>query len=159
LVYRTETISAVDVGTGLVGGTRQRLAAARRRFESAPGSGGLVRQPADPPRRRPCACPHGKGGENSSVYDFPCYLVVLFSTSHSLPILVLILIHIARSIICIDTGLETIFLVYMAMFRIWVLFGSKNVTQMVMVTVYDRLLVVTNLNRLVSIFSMVSDYD
>jgi hypothetical protein len=39
-----------------------------------------------------------------------------------------------------------------------VLFGSKNVTQMVMVTVYDRLLVVTNLNSLVSIFSMVSDY-
>jgi hypothetical protein len=39
-----------------------------------------------------------------------------------------------------------------------VLFGLKNVTQMVMVTVYDRLLVVTNLNRLVSIFSVVSDY-
>jgi hypothetical protein len=38
------------------------------------------------------------------------------------------------------------------------LFGSKNVTQMAMVTVYDRLLVVTNLNRLVSIFSVVSDY-
>jgi hypothetical protein len=32
------------------------------------------------------------------------------------------------------------------------------VTQMVMVTIYARLLVVTNLNRFVSIFSVVSDY-
>jgi hypothetical protein len=39
-----------------------------------------------------------------------------------------------------------------------VLFGSRNVTQMVMVMVYVRLLAVTNLNRLVSIFSVVSDY-
>jgi hypothetical protein len=38
----------------------------------------------------------------------------------------------------------------------WVLFGSRNVTEMVMV--YVRLLAVTNLNRLVSIFSVVSDY-
>jgi hypothetical protein len=38
------------------------------------------------------------------------------------------------------------------------LFGSKNVTQMVMVTVSARLLAVTNLNRLVSNFSVVSDY-
>jgi hypothetical protein len=41
----------------------------------------------------------------------------------------------------------------------WVLFGSKNVTQMVMVMVSARLLTVTNLNRLVSNFSVVSDYD
>jgi hypothetical protein len=40
----------------------------------------------------------------------------------------------------------------------WVLFGSKNVTQMVMVMVSARLLAVTNLNRLVSNFSVVSDY-
>jgi hypothetical protein len=39
-----------------------------------------------------------------------------------------------------------------------VLFGSKNVTQTVMVMVYARLLAVTNLNRLVSNFSVVSDY-
>jgi hypothetical protein len=39
-----------------------------------------------------------------------------------------------------------------------VLFGSKNVTQMVMVMIYARLLAVTNLNRLVSNFSAVSDY-
>jgi hypothetical protein len=39
-----------------------------------------------------------------------------------------------------------------------VLFGSKNVTQMVMVMVSARLLTVTNLNRLVSNFSVVSDY-
>jgi hypothetical protein len=39
-----------------------------------------------------------------------------------------------------------------------VLFGSKNVTQMVMVMVSARLLAVTNLNRLVSNFSVVSDY-
>jgi hypothetical protein len=41
-----------------------------------------------------------------------------------------------------------------------VLFGSRNVTQMVMVMVmvYVRLLAVTNLNRLVSNFSVVSDY-
>jgi hypothetical protein len=38
------------------------------------------------------------------------------------------------------------------------LFGSRNVTQMVMVMVYARLLAVTNLNRLVSIFSVISDY-
>jgi hypothetical protein len=37
-------------------------------------------------------------------------------------------------------------------------FGSKNVTQMVMVMVSARLLAVTNLNRLVSNFSVVSDY-
>jgi hypothetical protein len=37
-----------------------------------------------------------------------------------------------------------------------VLFGSKNVTQIVMVSV--RLLAVTNLNRLVSNFSVISDY-
>jgi hypothetical protein len=37
-----------------------------------------------------------------------------------------------------------------------VLFGSKNITQMVMV--YARLLMVTNLNRLISNFSVVSDY-
>jgi hypothetical protein len=43
-----------------------------------------------------------------------------------------------------------------AVIRIWVLFGSRNVTQMVMV--YVRLLAVTNLNRLVSIFSVVFDY-
>jgi hypothetical protein len=42
--------------------------------------------------------------------------------------------------------------------RIWVLFGSKNVTQMVMVMVSARLLAVTNFNRLVSNFSVVSDY-
>jgi hypothetical protein len=42
--------------------------------------------------------------------------------------------------------------------RIKVLLGSKNVMQMVMVMVYARLLVVTNLNRLVSNFSVVSDY-
>jgi CubicO group peptidase (beta-lactamase class C family) len=42
--------------------------------------------------------------------------------------------------------------------RIRVLFGSKNVTQMVMVMVSARLLAVTNLNRLVSNFSVVSDY-
>jgi hypothetical protein len=42
--------------------------------------------------------------------------------------------------------------------RTKVLFGSRNVTQMVMVTVYVRLLAVTKLNRLVSIFSVVSDY-
>jgi hypothetical protein len=41
----------------------------------------------------------------------------------------------------------------------WVLFGSKNVTQMVMIMVSARLLAVTNLNRLVSNFSVVSDYD
>jgi hypothetical protein len=40
-----------------------------------------------------------------------------------------------------------------------VLFGSKNVTQMVMVMVLARLLTVTNLNRLVLNFSVVSDYD
>jgi hypothetical protein len=39
-----------------------------------------------------------------------------------------------------------------------VLFGSKIVTQMVMVMVSARLLAVTNLNRLVSNFSVVSDY-
>jgi hypothetical protein len=39
-----------------------------------------------------------------------------------------------------------------------VLFGSKNVTQMVMVMVLARLLAVTNLNRLVSNFNVVSDY-
>jgi hypothetical protein len=39
-----------------------------------------------------------------------------------------------------------------------VLFGSKNVTQMVMVMVSARLLAVTNLNRLISNFSVVSDY-
>jgi hypothetical protein len=39
-----------------------------------------------------------------------------------------------------------------------VLFGSKNVTQMVMVMVSARLLAVTNLNRQVSNFSVVSDY-
>jgi hypothetical protein len=39
-----------------------------------------------------------------------------------------------------------------------VLFGSKNVTQMVMVMVLARLLSVTNLNRLISNFSVVSDY-
>jgi hypothetical protein len=39
-----------------------------------------------------------------------------------------------------------------------VLFGSKNVTQMVMVMVSARLLAVTNLNRLVSNFRAVSDY-
>jgi hypothetical protein len=41
-----------------------------------------------------------------------------------------------------------------------VLFGSKNVTQMVMVMVmvYARLLAVTNLNSLVSNFSVVSEY-
>jgi hypothetical protein len=39
-----------------------------------------------------------------------------------------------------------------------VLFGSKNVTQMVMVMVSARLLAVTNFNRLVSNFSVVSDY-
>jgi hypothetical protein len=39
-----------------------------------------------------------------------------------------------------------------------VLFGSKNVTQMVMVMVSVRLLAVTNLNRLVSNFSVISDY-
>jgi hypothetical protein len=39
-----------------------------------------------------------------------------------------------------------------------VMFGSKNVTQMVMVMVSARLLVVTNLNRLVSNFSVISDY-
>jgi hypothetical protein len=39
-----------------------------------------------------------------------------------------------------------------------VLFGSKNVTQMLMVMVYARLLAVTNLNKLVSNFSTVSDY-
>jgi imidazolonepropionase-like amidohydrolase len=39
-----------------------------------------------------------------------------------------------------------------------VLFGSKNVRQMVMVMVSARLLAVTNLNRLVSNFSVVSDY-
>jgi hypothetical protein len=38
-----------------------------------------------------------------------------------------------------------------------VLFGSKNVTQMVMVMVYVRLLAVTNLNRLVLNFSVVFD--
>jgi hypothetical protein len=37
-----------------------------------------------------------------------------------------------------------------------VLFSSTNVTQMVMV--YALLLAVTNLNRMVSIFSVVSDY-
>jgi hypothetical protein len=40
-----------------------------------------------------------------------------------------------------------------------VLFGLKNVTQMVMVMVSPRLLTVTNLNRLVSNFSVVSDYN
>jgi hypothetical protein len=40
----------------------------------------------------------------------------------------------------------------------WVLFGSRNVTQRVMVMVYIRLLSVTSLNSPVSIFSMVSDY-
>jgi hypothetical protein len=40
----------------------------------------------------------------------------------------------------------------------WVLFGSRNVAQMVMVMIYTRLLAVTNLNRLVLIFSVVSDY-
>jgi hypothetical protein len=39
-----------------------------------------------------------------------------------------------------------------------VLFGSKIVTQMVMVMVSARLLAVTNLNRLVLNFSVVSDY-
>jgi hypothetical protein len=39
-----------------------------------------------------------------------------------------------------------------------VLFGSRNVTQMVMVMVYARLLAVTNLNRLVLNFSVVSNY-
>jgi hypothetical protein len=39
-----------------------------------------------------------------------------------------------------------------------VLFGSRNVTQRVMVMVYIRLLSVTSLNSPVSIFSMVSDY-
>jgi hypothetical protein len=39
------------------------------------------------------------------------------------------------------------------------LFGSKNVTQMVMVMIYARLLAVTNLNRLVLNFNVVSDYD
>jgi hypothetical protein len=42
--------------------------------------------------------------------------------------------------------------------RTKVLFGSKNVTQMVMVMVSARLLAVTNLNRLVSNFSVVFDY-
>jgi hypothetical protein len=42
--------------------------------------------------------------------------------------------------------------------KTWVLFGSRNVTQMVMVTVYVRLLPVINLNRLVSNFSVISDY-
>jgi hypothetical protein len=37
-----------------------------------------------------------------------------------------------------------------------VMFGSKNVTQMVMVS--TRLLAVTNLNRLVSNFRVVFDY-
>jgi hypothetical protein len=39
-----------------------------------------------------------------------------------------------------------------------VLFGSRNVTQRVIVMVYIRLLSVTSLNSAVSIFSMVSDY-
>jgi hypothetical protein len=39
-----------------------------------------------------------------------------------------------------------------------VLFGLRNVMQMVMVMVYARLLAVINLNRLISNFSMVSDY-
>jgi hypothetical protein len=39
-----------------------------------------------------------------------------------------------------------------------VLFGSRNVTQRVMIMVYIRLLSVTSLNSPVSIFSMVSDY-
>jgi hypothetical protein len=39
-----------------------------------------------------------------------------------------------------------------------VLFGSRNVTKMVMIMVYVRLLTVTNLNSLISNFSMVSDY-
>jgi hypothetical protein len=42
--------------------------------------------------------------------------------------------------------------------NIKVLFGSKNVTQMVMVMVYARLLALTNLNRLISNFSVVSGY-
>jgi hypothetical protein len=37
-------------------------------------------------------------------------------------------------------------------------FGSKNVTQMVMVMVSARLLALTNLNMLVSNFSVVFDY-
>jgi hypothetical protein len=45
-----------------------------------------------------------------------------------------------------------------ASLQIKVLFGSKNVTQMVMVMVYARLLMVTNLNRLLSNFSVISDY-
>jgi hypothetical protein len=40
-----------------------------------------------------------------------------------------------------------------------VLFGSKNITQMIIVIIYVRLLAVTNLNRLISNFSVVSDYD
>jgi hypothetical protein len=40
----------------------------------------------------------------------------------------------------------------------WVLFGSRNVTQRLMVMVYIRLLSVTSLNSPVSIFSMISDY-
>jgi hypothetical protein len=39
-----------------------------------------------------------------------------------------------------------------------VLFGSRNVTQRIMIMVYTRLLPVTSLNSLVSIFSMISDY-
>jgi hypothetical protein len=39
-----------------------------------------------------------------------------------------------------------------------VLFGLRNVMQIVMVMVYARLLAVINLNRLISNFSMVSDY-
>jgi hypothetical protein len=37
-------------------------------------------------------------------------------------------------------------------------FGSRNVTQMVMVMVYARLLALTSLNKLVSIFSVVFNY-
>jgi hypothetical protein len=39
-----------------------------------------------------------------------------------------------------------------------VLFGSRNVRQMVIVMVYTRLPAVTSLNRPVSIFSVVSNY-
>jgi hypothetical protein len=39
-----------------------------------------------------------------------------------------------------------------------VLFGLRNVTVTVMVMVYTQLLTVTSLNRLISIFSVVSDY-
>jgi hypothetical protein len=39
-----------------------------------------------------------------------------------------------------------------------VLFGSRNVTEMIMVMVYARLLAVTSLNRLISLFSVISDY-